>query len=163
MYQEKLRGMRSSRTNSVFPFQESNVVFQPMYKLQVRLETATSSSTVRLIKPRLGCPEAFPLLWEMESWERPEQCITPAAPDTVLPSPCRSGSETSTRSSQDTRNKAVGKGGGKVQERNQQKQEEGSSFCASSARDKTIYLPTETKRWLRKRGELEAHAENRDT
>lgn len=113
MYQEKLRGMRSSRTNSVFPFQESNVVFQPMYKLQVRLETATSSSTVRLIKPRLGCPEAFPLLWEMESWERPEQCITPAAPDTVLPSPCRSGSETSTRSRQDTRNKAVGKGGGK--------------------------------------------------
>lgn len=49
--------MRSSRTNSVFSFQESNVVFQPT---QVRLETATSSSTVRLIKPRLGCPDACP-------------------------------------------------------------------------------------------------------
>lgn len=59
-YQEELRGMRSSRKNSVFSFQESNVVFQPMHKMQVRLETATSSSTVRLIKPRLGCPDACP-------------------------------------------------------------------------------------------------------
>lgn len=49
----------------------------------------------------------MPSLWEMESWERPEQCLTTAAPDTVLRS-CRSGSQAGTRSAHDARKKLSG-------------------------------------------------------
>lgn len=106
------------------------------------------------------------LLWEMESWERSEQCITTAAPQTVLPCPCPSGSQASTRSTQATRKKAVRKGGGK-HFRNFYKEpveKRGRFFLLHfRCQRQNYYLLTETKYWLEKRRELEAPAEKRDT